>query len=266
MRRSPPHPASSGAEPPLRLARVRNHLSRPLRLGDCHRGPPDRGRQRQQRLVGHGARPHLGLRGRERRRLRLVQPLPRGHRPRRRPRPRGLPVLHRVEPHRTGGGRVLHGRPRPLPPDGRHLPRARGAPGRDLPPLHPPPLAGCRRHLGGPPRRRPVRPALRAGHRPHRGSHRDGLHPQRAQRGRHDGMAPRALPAPGAGPHTQGRGQRRHGLRPPQGGRGDPLRPGGLPDRAHALDDRLPAAAGWRGVARAAAASERGRVPGGDRR
>ncbi len=37
-------------------------LSRRLPLGDGHRRPPDRGRQRQQRLVGVRARPHLRVR------------------------------------------------------------------------------------------------------------------------------------------------------------------------------------------------------------
>ena len=44
-----------------------------------------------------------------------------------RPGPRRLPVLARVEPDRAGGGRVLAGRPRPLPADVRRLPRARAS-------------------------------------------------------------------------------------------------------------------------------------------
>ena len=212
--------------------RARDHLSRPVPLGDRHRRPPDRGRQRQQRLVGHGARPDVRLRRRQRRCLRLLQPLSGGHRPRRRPRSRRLPVLPRVEPDRAGGGRVLAGRPRPLPPDGRHLPRARDPARGDLPPLHPPPVAGRGRHVGGPPRPRPLRPLLREGHRPHGRPDRHGLHPQRAQRGGHHGVAPRAVPAPCARPHPSRCGQRRHGVGPPQGGRRHPFGTGRLPGRA----------------------------------
>ena len=60
----------------------------------------------------------------ERRRLRLVPPLARGRRSRRRPRARRLPLLARVEPDRAGRGRVVRRRPRPLPAGGGGLPRA----------------------------------------------------------------------------------------------------------------------------------------------
>ena len=92
-------------------------------------------------------------------------------------------------------------------PDGGHVPRTRAPARGHLPPLHPSPLAGGLGDLGGPPRPRPLRPLLRTGHRPPGRPHRHGLHPQRAQRGGHHGMAPRALPAPGAGPGTTGRRQ-----------------------------------------------------------
>ena len=65
------------------------------------------------------------MRRAQRRRLRPLPPLPRGHRPAGRARVRQLPLLDRVEPHRARGGPVLHRRPRPLPAHVRGLPRAR---------------------------------------------------------------------------------------------------------------------------------------------
>ena len=84
-------------------------------MGDGHRRPPGRGRQRQQRLVGVGAEPRLGLRRAQRRRLRPVPPVPVRPGPAGRARVQQLPLLDRVEPHRARGGPVLGRRPRPLP-------------------------------------------------------------------------------------------------------------------------------------------------------
>ena len=49
-------------------------------MGHRHRGPPDRGRQRQQRLVALGAHARLGLQGVQRRLLRQLASLARGRR------------------------------------------------------------------------------------------------------------------------------------------------------------------------------------------
>ena len=128
-----------------------------------------------------------------------------------------------------------------------------------------PALAGRAADLGGAPCSRPLRPLLRTGHRPPGRPHRDGLHPQRAQRGGHHGLAPRALPAGG-----DGTGSRRASTRPwwPPTARGS--RPSGraraTPGRPDPVDDRLSGGAGRRGVARADPAAVRGRVPRGHRR
>ena len=72
-----------------------------------------------------GARRALAVRRAQRRRLRLLPPLARGPRPGRRRGAERLPVQPGVEPDRAGGGRGLPRRARPLPADGRRLPRAR---------------------------------------------------------------------------------------------------------------------------------------------
>ncbi len=76
----------------------------PLRLLD--RRPPGRGRQRQQRLVGVGARAVHDLRRVLGRRDRPVAPLPRGLRAARRARPERAPAVARVVADRAGAGRV----------------------------------------------------------------------------------------------------------------------------------------------------------------
>ena len=116
-------PTTSPRRPP------HEHLvPRRLPLGRRHRRPPGRGRQRQQRPLGDGARAALAVRRAQRRRLRLLPPLARGPGPGRRRRAEHLPVQPRVEPDRARGGRVLPRRPRPLPADGRRLPRPRARP------------------------------------------------------------------------------------------------------------------------------------------
>ena len=74
----PRYPACAVAMRSGRPAPSALDVPRRVPLGCRHRRPPDRGRQRQQRLVGVGARPRLGHAGAERRRLRLVPPLARG--------------------------------------------------------------------------------------------------------------------------------------------------------------------------------------------
>ena len=98
-------------------------VPRRVHLGRGHGGAPDRGRQRQQRLVGLGAQPRFGHRGVERRCLRFVHPLARGRGPGGRARPVRLPLLARMEPDRTGRRGVLPCRARALPA---HLRRLRG--------------------------------------------------------------------------------------------------------------------------------------------
>ena len=173
--------------------------------------------------------PTVGLRRGERRRLRLVQPLPRGHRAGGRPRVLVLPVLARVEPDRAGGGGVLPGGPRPLPADGRHLPSSRTSCRWSPSTISPIPV-GWPRPEPGRRARAPDRFArfCERVHRAPRGPDRDGRHPQRAQRGGHHGVAARDLPARVRDRTRRGRGQRGAGGRPPQGGRGHPLGPGGL--------------------------------------
>src|SRR5262249_2197622 len=82
-------------------------LSRHLRVGHGHRRPPGRRRQLEQRLVDVGARSDLALPGTERRRVRSLASLPRGHPAARRARLQRLPLLARVEPDRARGGGVL---------------------------------------------------------------------------------------------------------------------------------------------------------------
>ena len=174
-----PHPSPTGRLP----------------LGRRHRRPPGRGRQRQQRPLGDGARRALAVRRAQRRRLRLLPPLARGPRPRGRRRPEHLPVQPRVEPDRAGGGRVLPRRPRPLPADRRRLPRAGPEPARHARPLHDAALADARRRLDRPEGRRPPRP-LRRVRRPGADRRRVRRDDQRAQ--------PDGRPA-GAGRHGQAR-------------------------------------------------------------
>ena len=153
--------AADTVRPRDRRHRLRPPLPRRVPLGHRHRRPPDRGRQLEQRLVGVGARPRAarapsrrgdaataGTAGRED--VAIV----------RRPRLRRLPVLARVEPHRARGGRVLDGRPRPLPPrSATALREARHRAGRHVPPLHHAALGGRPGRLGGPGDRRPLRRA-----------------------------------------------------------------------------------------------------------
>ena len=146
--------------------RERDRLPGRLPLGRRHRGAPDRGRQRQQRLVGVGAQSRVGHARAERRRLRLVAPLARGRRARRRHGPRRLPLLARVEPHRAGRGRVLAS-PRSST-TGASAPRCHGhgiVARRHLPPLHDPAVADGPGRVGGARRARALRPVRRAGHR-----------------------------------------------------------------------------------------------------
>ena len=130
-----------------------SRVPRRVHLGRGHGGPPDRGRQRQQRLVGLGARPRVGHAS-----SRAATPATPSHRwredvaPRGGHRPRGLPLLARVEPDRAGRGGVLHRRARALPADLRGLPRPRDPARRHVPPLHDPaagspPAAGGKRPM-----------------------------------------------------------------------------------------------------------------------
>ena len=59
-------------------AHGRPEVSGGVPVGDRHRRPSDRGRERQQRLVALGAQPRLGLQGVERRLLRQLAPVARG--------------------------------------------------------------------------------------------------------------------------------------------------------------------------------------------
>ncbi len=140
-----------------------------LHLGRGHGRPPDRGRQRQQRLVGLGAQPRLGHAGAERRRLRLVPPLARGRRPGGRHRPGRLPLLARVEPDRAGRGRVLDWPPSST--TGASAPPATGRASRPVVTFHhftTPRWLAARGRLGGARRARALRPLRHPGHRPPR--------------------------------------------------------------------------------------------------
>ena len=162
----------------MSATRCRRPVPRRVPVGRGDGRPPDRGGQRQQRLVGLGAQPRVRLRGVQRGRLRLVPPLARRRRPRRRPRARRLPLLAR-----SG---AASSRPRA---SGRRPPSTTTAgssaaclergiqPVVTLPPLHHPPLAGRPGRLGGAGRPRAVRPVrrARAAAAPRR-SHRLGVH------------------------------------------------------------------------------------------
>ena len=79
-------------------------LPRRIPVGNGHLRTPDRGRQCQQRLVGLGAQPRLGMRRIEWRRLRLVPPLDRRRQPRVGPRPRRVSLLVGMVPDRARRG------------------------------------------------------------------------------------------------------------------------------------------------------------------
>jgi hypothetical protein len=169
--------------------------------------------------VGLGAHPGVGLRRAQQGRLRPLAPLAGRSAPAGRPRVRELPVLAGVEPDRARGGRVLPGRPRPLSGHLRRLPGAGAGAGGHLPPLHHPPLGGRGRRLGRAGDRRAVRPLLRPDGRAPRRRHGPGLHPERAQRGRHRRLPGRPVPTRGTRRRPAPPGQRGARRRPRQGHR-----------------------------------------------
>ena len=155
--------------------------------GDCR--PPDRGQQREQRLVG--ARADDARDGALRRRGRQLPPLRGGHPPARRRRPHLVPIQPRVVAHRAGARALLEGRARALPPHDRVLPVARRHPGRDAAALHDAAVVRRARRLGIARGRGAVLRVRRAGlHHPRR--RRVGRHDERAEHagGDHDRDAP----------------------------------------------------------------------------
>ena len=241
--------------------RTGSGLSRRVLLGHRDGGAPDRGRQHKQRLVGIRAHARLRLRRAVGRLLRLVAALGGGRRPGGRARPGQLPLLGGVEPHRAGGGRILPRRARPLPPTVRGIARPWRRPRRDLPSLHQPALAGRAGRLGDRPRRRALRPLLHRGRRGAGRCHGARLHPQRAERGVHDGLACRDVPARQDRRHAVTRCDGAFGGRTPSGGRRHPRRGPRHPRRSGPLHDRLPAGAGRRGAAREHPPPLRRRLP-----
>jgi hypothetical protein len=176
----PRHPARRRALQRVGACDDRPPLPAVVPLGHGDGGPPGRGRERQQRLVGLGAATGHPVRRPERRRLRPLPPLPRGRRRAGGAGAEHLPVLRRVGADRARGRRHRAGRARPLPADDRR--GARGGPDADgdAAPLHSPPLGRAPRRVDGRQHAGPVRPLLR-----HRGagagrSGRMVLHDQRA--------------------------------------------------------------------------------------
>src|SRR6267142_7112391 len=103
---APPGPARlTLPRPPRTLRRDAGAaISRRVRLGHGDVRAPGGRRQLEQRLVGVGAHVGLAVPGAERRRLRPLAPLSRGHPPVRRSRLRCVSILARVEPDRARGG------------------------------------------------------------------------------------------------------------------------------------------------------------------
>ena len=242
-------------------------LPRRVHLGRGHRGAPDRGRQRQQRLVGLGAQPRFGHGGAQRRRLRFVHPLARGRGPGGRARPVRLPFLARMEPDRTGRGGVL-------------LCRAWSTTGGSAPPASvggsvrssrsttsPPHCGWPHGRLGSARRAGLLCPLRDPGRRAPGGPDRVGLHDQRAQRGGRDGVLPGAVPAGREGRlPAVCRGQRVHGAGPSSGGGRAAVRTRGFPRGADAVDGRDRRRRGWCGVARCGRGDAGERLFAGHRR
>ena len=161
--RASPPPASSSRTSKEFLRDRTDHAAHRTRLpvGRLDRRTPDRGRQRQQRLVGQGARRRDPVRGELRRRRRQLPPLPRGRPAARGRRPERLPLLDRVGAHRARRGRDLAGPARALPAHDRHLPRGRRDADGHAPALHAPPLVRRARRLVRARRRRHVQPLRR---------------------------------------------------------------------------------------------------------
>ena len=188
------------------------------------------------------------MHGIERGRLRLVGALARRRGAGGRHGPRRLPVLARVEPHRTGRRRVLDGRSRPLPEAGGRLPRAWHSARRHPPSLHRAPLVRSPWRVRVDRGRLALRPFRRADNRPPRRPRGHGLHPQRAQRDGTAGLSHGPVPTRAErglrGPRPGGRAPHRLSSRRRRGitGRARRLPGGHLP-----VDDGVLRRAGRRG-------------------
>lgn len=193
---------------PLRKAVDDDRTRSWIPLGRIHGTAPDRRQQPGQRLLGErGTRPRYGA---QRRRLRQLPPLPRGHAVTRGRRAGRLPLRRRMGPYRARARTGLPRRTRPLPAHDRNGLRARPDPGRDPPPLHQPPLVRPGGRLARRTRGRPV-PDLRRDGRADPRRRRMGRDHERTEHAGHHGRhgAGPAEPAGRRGvaePHPRQRG------------------------------------------------------------
>jgi hypothetical protein len=134
---------------PVRRACPRDQVQRLAAAGDpaVELHSPGRGRKRRQRRLGARAPAEHDVPGAERRRVRLLPPLPGRRGDRRCTRPERVPLRHRMGSYPARAGLGLDGSPRPLLARGRLLPRPWRNPGCHAAPLHEPAMAGARWRL-----------------------------------------------------------------------------------------------------------------------